>query len=147
MTEKAIPIGVCILLMDINGYVLVGERLVSRGKGKLAFPGGHLERDDESLIACAARELREETGLGLDPNETPVLHAAYHHMGDDRWVTIYVGMLCALRPVNIKNLEPDKTGPWQWVQGTRLAQSPNLFGGDDSAKAMAALNLYRELHL
>jgi len=36
-----------------------------RVRGKLNLPGGHLDQG-ESLIGCAKRELREETGLHLD---------------------------------------------------------------------------------
>jgi len=46
-----------------TGAVLVQDRVKS-WKG-WAFPGGHLE-DGESAVACAKREVKEETGLTVE---------------------------------------------------------------------------------
>lgn len=37
--------------------------------GQLAFPGGRLEPDDDSIIACALREANEEINLAIDQVE------------------------------------------------------------------------------
>ena len=52
-------VGVC-FVVEVEGKVLVDTRL----DGELAFTGGTLE-EDESVLECLARELREETGMGL----------------------------------------------------------------------------------
>lgn len=62
---------VAIILHDdpVSGpNVLVIERAERIGdpwSGHLAFPGGRVEPDDESLLATATRETREEVGLDL----------------------------------------------------------------------------------
>ena len=45
-----------------EGKVLIGKRKSKLGKGEWGFPGGHLEHG-ETLIGCAIRETKEETGL------------------------------------------------------------------------------------
>jgi ADP-ribose pyrophosphatase YjhB (NUDIX family) len=52
-------VGVC-FVVELGDRVLVDTRL----DGELAFLGGTLE-PEESVPACLARELREETGLGV----------------------------------------------------------------------------------
>lgn len=49
-------------LITINEHVLLGKRKHYPGKGLWAIPGGFLEKH-ETLLNCALRELREETGL------------------------------------------------------------------------------------
>lgn len=39
--------------------------------GQISFPGGKLEQDDDSLVDCALREVREE--LGIRPKDIEVL--------------------------------------------------------------------------
>ena len=48
----------------VKGHkVLVGKRKGSHGEGLYAFPGGHLDADDNSLWHCGEREVLEETGM------------------------------------------------------------------------------------
>lgn len=54
---------------------LVVERAAGREQGIWGLPGGHLEPDDDSPAAAAARELAEETGLGADPADLQLLDA------------------------------------------------------------------------
>jgi 8-oxo-dGTP pyrophosphatase MutT (NUDIX family) len=53
-----------VLLATIDGFVLLA--LKSQGWGTV---GGHIEADDASLRAAAARETLEELGLAIEPDE------------------------------------------------------------------------------
>lgn len=55
-----------ILVTDGQRRVLLVERGKEPFKGKLVLPGGHIE-PGESPAEAAIRELREETGLVVDP--------------------------------------------------------------------------------
>lgn len=51
----------CICISHNNKILLVKGR-----KGQLwSFPKGHRERSDKTSLACALRELKEETGISL----------------------------------------------------------------------------------
>jgi bifunctional NMN adenylyltransferase/nudix hydrolase len=49
-----------------SGHVLVIERKINPGKGLFAVPGGFV-RQDEFIEDAAIRELREETGIRINP--------------------------------------------------------------------------------
>jgi len=52
----------CICISQTNKILLVKGR-----KGQLwSFPKGHRERSDVTSLACALRELKEETGIALE---------------------------------------------------------------------------------
>lgn len=50
-------------VVRINNHVLLGKRKFLPGRGLWCIPGGFLEKD-ERVLACALRELREETSIG-----------------------------------------------------------------------------------
>lgn len=67
--ERGVDVGVAILLQSSNQRLL----LTRRAKELRIFPnvwvppGGHIE-PDETVLEAGLRELKEETGLSLDPN-------------------------------------------------------------------------------
>jgi 8-oxo-dGTP pyrophosphatase MutT (NUDIX family) len=47
-------------------FIRRAEKAGDPWSGHMAFPGGHIEASDASLLAAAVRETREEVGLDLD---------------------------------------------------------------------------------
>lgn len=110
MVAPAPQLGVGVLVLQ-DTLVLLGRRIGSHGAGHWSAPGGRLEFG-ESIEACAARELREETGLQarvieLGPYTNDVfVHEQLH------FVTVFVvarGIVGTPR-----NLEPQKCEGWAW---------------------------------
>lgn len=60
------PVPVVVVLVPVDDGLLVVRRGIEPGKGLLALPGGYLEAH-ETWQEGGAREVREETGVELDP--------------------------------------------------------------------------------
>ena len=58
----------CALVVDDRGRLLLGRRAHEPYRGRWDIPGGFLE-EDEHPLDCLRRELREETGLDVEPGE------------------------------------------------------------------------------
>ena len=103
--------------------ILLGKR---RGKGVddgedavWQFPGGHLEAG-ESVTGCAAREVKEETGLVVQD---------FRHLGyTERSFTVagkqYITLLvsCEYTGGEARVMEPDKCTQWRWFDYRMLPQ-------------------------
>jgi 8-oxo-dGTP diphosphatase len=122
LTKPAVRVGVAVILRR-GDRVLMGLRKGSHGAGTWSFPGGHLE-PGETVFECASRELREETGIDVEPRRfrkstytNDVFQAEGKH-----YVTVYVEGWRppwpgdpALDPTpEPKILEPEKCAEWRW---------------------------------
>jgi ADP-ribose pyrophosphatase YjhB (NUDIX family) len=62
------PLPVGVVLLPVDDGLLCIRRTIEPGKGQLALPGGFLDVGETWQQGCA-RELREETGIRIDPSE------------------------------------------------------------------------------
>jgi 8-oxo-dGTP pyrophosphatase MutT (NUDIX family) len=98
--------------------VLVGRRLSPHGLGTWSFPGGKPE-PGESPVACALRELHEETGLS-GTSATTVGESIDGFPSWDVFHTTFVRVdATAGEP---RALEPTKTDRWEWHDWSRLPE-------------------------
>ena len=63
------------MMLPVDDGLLVVRRGIQPGRGELALPGGFMD-PDETWQEAACRELREETGIIVDPDEVVA-----HHVG------------------------------------------------------------------
>jgi 8-oxo-dGTP diphosphatase len=77
------------ITLTVDGLITIGGEevvLIRRAKppfmDKLVLPGGHVETDDVSMPTACARELQEEIGLTVDPEEL-TLHTVLDAQGAD----------------------------------------------------------------
>lgn len=68
-----------------DGSVLLVKRAIPPDEGRWALPGGHLEADEHPRTA-AVRELAEETGVRVDPDELALVDTALVESVEDRYV-------------------------------------------------------------
>jgi 8-oxo-dGTP diphosphatase len=122
-------IGVAVLLRA-GPRLLVGLRRGENGGGTWSVPSGHVERG-ETPLACAARELAEETGIaGVELSMLLAVRDVYmstYDGGHPTWpdyVTLWaVGEVASGTEARV--LEPEKCERWAWV--TREEMPAPLF--------------------
>jgi 8-oxo-dGTP diphosphatase len=109
-------VGVGVIVLR-NGLVLLGRRRGAHGAGTWALPGGHLEYG-ETVEACAAREVREETGLCIHsitrgPYTSDVFPDESKH-----YVTLFVAARSESGEPKIR--EPARCEAWNWFDWSDL---------------------------
>lgn len=124
-TKVGVGVGVLILR---GGEVLLGLRHTDKdkadsalhGEGTWTMPGGSLEMG-ENLEDCAAREVEEETGIKIRPEDLSLISIANDRVEDAHFVTI--GFLTEEFEGEAEILEPDKITEWQWFNIDKLPDS------------------------
>lgn len=110
MSRTRVGVGVVVLRAD--GRVLLAERRAE--DGVLAVPGGRMEAG-ENVEECAVRELREETGLILRPDEVDTFACVLA----DGWLV--AGVRAPLPPgVEPVECEPELLGGFVWAEREAL---------------------------
>lgn len=137
---------------NFDGHITAGAIILSRDRQKMLLldhvqlrkwlqPGGHIDPEDESVLAAALREVSEETGLEssslrqlfagdgsavIDIDSHPIgasekkrEGAHVHH--DIRYVFVLENESAVLRVV------PDESNGFRWVE---IGQIPSHFGFD-----------------
>ncbi|CAE7860290.1 nadE [Symbiodinium microadriaticum] len=95
MKTPVVKAGIGIIVIK-DGKILTGIRKGSHGEGRRAFPGGHIDPEDESLVHASLRELKEECGIGVSHRLIRGgwdLFTTFDILSDDgqkRYVTIYM---------------------------------------------------------
>ncbi|KAL2542693.1 Nudix hydrolase 1 [Abeliophyllum distichum] len=119
-------VGVVVFLLK-GDKVLLGRRRSHVGYNTFALPGGNLEFG-ESFEECAAREMKEETGLDIDKIDYLTVT---NNVISREAKPLHVVAIC-MRAVLVdsnqipQNLEPDKCDGWDWYDWNDLPKP--LFG-------------------
>ncbi|MFF0864348.1 NUDIX hydrolase [Nonomuraea sp. NPDC003560] len=103
-------VGVGVLLTDLDGRVLLGERVKAGEPLSWCLPGGAVE-PGETFEAAAVRELAEETGI-RDAGPPVVTGVALDHPEGAVRVTAAVAMLRGADAPAVT--EPHVFRSWQW---------------------------------
>lgn len=103
------PIGVCVLVLNKDDQVLLGQRKNSYKAGFYGLPGGRVEVN-ESLHLAAQRELEEETGLKL--SDLTYVGVVRENQAEYDFIHfMFVAQNVTQEPVLS---EPEKCEGWMW---------------------------------
>lgn len=121
-----VGIGVCIIVRNTRGEVLLMKRAGAHAAGCWAGPGGWIDRSDKTLADVVRRELQEEVGLTLTKKPTSICATTEDHEDlNCRTVTLYY--LVDRWTGEPKILEPNKCSEIGWFSFHHLPQP--LFPG------------------
>lgn len=104
---------------SVNVFVLSGSKVLLGRRantgwmdGSLCPPGGHVEKGETPVIA-AIREIHEELGVTVEPDDLEFICVAARNTSP----TEYVAYEFAIRDKNYEfvNAEPDKCSELAWV--------------------------------
>ncbi|PWA86044.1 NUDIX hydrolase domain-like protein (chloroplast) [Artemisia annua] len=105
-------VGVAVFILKDNKVLFGRRRSLSIGAHTYLLPGGHLEFG-ESFEECAAREVKEETGL--DIKDIELLTATNNLLSDSvHMVAIYMRAHLLDPNQTPQNIEPEKCEGWEW---------------------------------
>ena len=111
------PIGVCVILQDEEGRVLLGKRKNAFKSGYYGLPGGRIEVG-EKLEVAAQREILEETGV--DVLDLEYVGVVKDFQGDKDFIH-FIYSCCNWRGT-LQNKEPEKCAGWEWFNVANLPE-------------------------
>jgi len=93
--------------------------------GFWALPGGHIDENEDPL-AGAIREVREETGVTLTPNDMKLKVIALHNHIDRKELYV-VFIFVATLPKKVTPSETTDEGTPQWIPKNEALTKKNVF--------------------
>lgn len=110
-----------------DAFLLI-ERATEPYCGHYAFPGGFLDVGRESIEETAARELREETGVVVDPHDLVLVDVRSDPDRDPRDHVFDIGFYVEVDSVDAEPL--DETMAIRWATAEELETLPLAFDHD-----------------
>jgi 8-oxo-dGTP diphosphatase len=118
MDNKKIGVGFGVMILN-GEKILLGQRHLDpekadselHGEGTWTMPGGKLNFG-ESFQEGAAREVLEETGLGIEQNNLKLIALNEDKASDAHFITI--GFLYDKEVGTALVMEPDEIISWEW---------------------------------
>jgi 8-oxo-dGTP pyrophosphatase MutT (NUDIX family) len=108
------------MILEKQGRVLMSiRRTAYYAYGKYQLPAGHLE-EGELPEEAAIREAREEAGVIVSKKDLRFVHASYQLKINKYGNRVNYFFAARKWKGRIRNMEPDKTEDWQWVDPKKI---------------------------
>ncbi|KAD4983009.1 hypothetical protein E3N88_19680 [Mikania micrantha] len=122
--QPAPETGVSVFILKDNKILFGRRRSLFIGANTYGLPGGHLE-SGESYVECAAREVKEETGLDIKNIKflTTINNLPYR---STHLEVTYMRAYLSYPNQTPQNIEPDKCEGWEWFDLNNLPEP--MFG-------------------
>lgn len=115
-----------VVIPSVNIFIVDGPRVLLGRRantgwrdGDLCPPGGHVEAGETPIVA-ALRELQEEVGVEVDPNDLEFLCVAARNTGPREYVAYE--FLIRDKTYKFINAEPHKCSELVWVEINNLPE-------------------------
>lgn len=99
------------LIFVRDGKILLSRRYhTGYEDGKYSLPAGHIE-ENETLTSCGVREIFEEIGVRLKPQDLSLVHVMHRKLVDIRLDFFFTAKVGKQKPIN---REPAKCDDLSW---------------------------------
>ncbi len=111
---------VYVMLMKDGQIILARRYNTGYCDGEYSFPAGHLE-GNETSTAALLREVKEEIGVELDPENIEFVHLMHRKGPDDERYDVFFA--CEKWEGEPKIMEPNKCDELAWFDLDKLPQN------------------------
>jgi len=137
MSKKFTPTVGVEIIIEKDGMILLGKRKNAAGEGLYGLPGGHVE-PGETVIQTAIRELQEETGLKVQPDDLELIVVA--DAPDSEYPYLHIAFKLMSYEGEPKLCEPEKCEGWEWKDPNNI--DGEFFGHENILKTYRSGKLY-----
>jgi 8-oxo-dGTP diphosphatase len=113
----------CAIVVDATGRVLLARRAGEPFAGRWDLPGGFLEEGEHPLDALV-REMKEETGLDVEPDQFVGIWVDRYGSGEDAPATLNLYWTASV--VGGEAEAADDVAELRWFAGERLPAAGDL---------------------
>ncbi|HAS80566.1 MAG: hypothetical protein UR25_C0001G0172 [Candidatus Nomurabacteria bacterium GW2011_GWE1_32_28] len=113
-------VGLGIIIINKEGKILIGKRKNSHAQ-KYSIPGGHLDLG-ETFEQGAIREIKEETDLDILESKVIAITNNLETYKEEGKHYLSVVLLVTKYSGELKNMEIEKCGGWNWVNPRELPE-------------------------
>ncbi|EIT74668.1 putative mutt/nudix hydrolase [Aspergillus flavus] len=131
---QVVRTGVNVFVFNNQGQFVMGLRKGSHGEGTWGLPGGHIDFFEESLEACAKREIDEETGLDIFDIELLTVTNDVFKEARKHYTTNFFAAKLVGGTGDPQLNEPKKCFKWKWFTWEEVE---DLYKAQDAAEKAA----------